>query len=269
MSDRTTDEALKNPESDLLGLAPHARMLARMVRTVPTPFTVGVYGEWGAGKTTFAYFVKHYLESPDESKHGDQPVEFIRFEAWPHKTADELWRALIIKIAAQLYNRPEQPARATEPPARTSWGQWLARSAIVLREPEVAKTDESEYEAMLAKLDGTLYGGISKSGAARWRVDQEQFLVSAVKAGVAALATASPLVAGLRGLLSLDGGESTGAQQREQNEATRARIASIDRFRAVLAPVLACSAGASRDRATPCPTGRQTEQARKENGWRI
>ena len=239
MSDRTTDEPLDNPESDLLGLAPHAQTLAGMIRKVPTPFTIGVYGEWGAGKTTFALFVKEYLEIAEQKDPEAQEVDFIRFEAWPHKTADELWRALIIRIAARLYDQPDKREPAAEAPTtQPTWGAWLGRKAIVLREAEVEKTDETEYLKLLEKLDGTLYGGIGKSGAARWRVDQEQVLVSAVKAGFTALGAASPLVAGLRGLFNLDGGETSGAAQREQNEETRARIESIDKFRAVLDDLL-------------------------------
>lgn len=49
----SSDEPLHDPEHDLLDLAPQARMLARQIRVVPTPFTIGVYGEWGVGKTTF------------------------------------------------------------------------------------------------------------------------------------------------------------------------------------------------------------------------
>ena len=237
MSDRTTDEPLVNPESDLLGLAPHAERLADLVRQVPTPFTIGVYGEWGAGKTTFAYFVEHYLAEISKREPSAPPVEFIRFEAWPYKTADELWRALIIRIAAQLYRRPKQPVKQVTPPRRTNWSDWLVADAVVLREAEQPVTDESEYQALLARLDRTLYGGIGKSAAARWRLDQEEVLVTTVKAGLSALGAVSPIVAGIRAMLNLDGGGAPAAQ-REKNEATRARIESIDEFRKVLADLL-------------------------------
>jgi hypothetical protein len=240
MSDRSTDEALKNPELDLLGLAPHAQNLADMVRTVPTPFTIGVYGEWGAGKTTFAYFVESCLKEAARQNPQEVPVEFIRFEAWPHKTADELWRALIIRIAAKLYGRKDDdlaPAPVGSPAPQT-FGQWLGREAVVLRESTDPLSDEKQYAKLLARLDNTLYGGIGKSGGARWRLDQEQAMVSAVKAGFQALSAASPLVAGIRGLLKLDDGDGAGAQQREQNEETRKRIESIDQFRTLLTELL-------------------------------
>ena len=239
MSERSTDEALRNPELDLLGLAPHAQRLAELVGTVPTPFTIGVYGEWGAGKTTFAYFVKSCLEAAATRAPADVPVEFIRFEAWPHKTADELWRALIIRIAAQLYGRGDkvtpEPIAA---PARKTWGQWLAGDAVLLREGTDPPTEEQKYAKLLARLDDTLYGGIGKSGGARWRLDQEQAIVSAVTAGFQALSAASPLVAGIRGLLKLGDAEGSGALQREHNEETRARIESIDGFRKLLDELL-------------------------------
>src|SRR5207302_1099777 len=57
----TADAAIKHPDDDLLGLAPYARTLAQFVRGVAPPFTIGIYGEWGAGKATFASFLEDCL----------------------------------------------------------------------------------------------------------------------------------------------------------------------------------------------------------------
>jgi hypothetical protein len=239
MNDRTTDQPLKNPDLDLLGLGSHAQRLAELVATVPTPYTIGVYGQWGAGKTTFAFFVERYLKDAPRSKPQDPCVEFVHFEAWPHKTADELWRALIIKIAAQLYYPNGKPPtqRASPQPATKSFARWLASDAIVVREELKSRTHEEAYADLLAKLDSTLYGGIGKGAAGPWKVDQEQAMVAAVKAGVSALGAISPLIAGLGGLFTKDG-DGSQVLERKQNEETRARIESIEHFRELLAELL-------------------------------
>src|ERR1700759_1243421 len=76
---RDSDEPIVDPDHDLLGLDPHARRLACQILDKPTPYTIGVYGEWGAGKTTFVNLLRWHLDQLKTNR-----PEFIRFEAWPH-----------------------------------------------------------------------------------------------------------------------------------------------------------------------------------------
>ncbi|GAB2832713.1 P-loop NTPase fold protein [Lentzea nigeriaca] len=68
---------------------PLARTIAATDRST-TPWTIGVYGEWGSGKTTFLKLVEKALEPS-----GVRP---IWFNAWKYARDDNLWAALIEKI---------------------------------------------------------------------------------------------------------------------------------------------------------------------------
>ena len=241
-SDRTSDQPLSNPEQDLLGVASHAAVLAQLVRTVPTPFTVGIYGEWGTGKTTFVHFVQHYLEHGA----GAQAARtlFVHFEGWQHRTADELWRGLMLELARTVYERVGGKAAVTPAPTPGKSGkrilrQRLAQDAVILRGGEPEKQPQDEYLAFVQRLDSTMYGGISKRSPEALRLDQDELVLTAVRASVAALGAASPLVAGLRQLMG--GGASMDAAtlfHRERNEATRERIESKREFQDALDALL-------------------------------
>lgn len=229
MSQRTSDEPLTNPEQDLLGIDDHARTLARLLCSVPTPFTIGVHGDWGAGKTTFMYFLRHHLTQPQPDYGGE--VAFVDFDAWRFKTADELWRALVLDIARRLYRIPDEPDDAELPQRakRPAWLDVFGRDAIVLRDDEPAPGERAEFENLKTFLDHAMYGGI-KSGGSALRLDQEDAIASAVKAGVSALGGLLPIVGGMRSLLGLGDGDGAERSDRDKNQATRNRIESIARF---------------------------------------
>lgn len=71
---------------------PLARTIAATDRST-TPWTIGVYGEWGSGKTTFLKLVEKALEPS-----GVRP---IWFNAWKYARDDNLWAALIEKIVVE------------------------------------------------------------------------------------------------------------------------------------------------------------------------
>src|SRR5215510_15052226 len=57
------DEPLKDPSGDLLDMNDHALALAKYIRAQEKelPFTVGIFGEWGEGKTTMVRFLEYHL----------------------------------------------------------------------------------------------------------------------------------------------------------------------------------------------------------------
>ncbi|MFI6095789.1 P-loop NTPase fold protein [Lentzea sp. NPDC051213] len=78
---------------DELGFDRFTEPLARTIAEIDrrsTPWTVGVYGEWGSGKTTFLRLV--------ETKLREEGVRPIWFNAWKYSRDDNLWAALIEKI---------------------------------------------------------------------------------------------------------------------------------------------------------------------------
>src|SRR5437763_6780227 len=54
------------------------------------PRTIGIYGDWGSGKTSFMYMIDHRLREKD--------IFAIWFNAWKYNKEDSLWSALLQTI---------------------------------------------------------------------------------------------------------------------------------------------------------------------------
>src|SRR5215217_3339112 len=98
------DEPLWDPASDLLDMDQHALALANYIRAQEKelPFTVGIFGEWGEGKTTMVRFLEHHLAEIKNAE--SRALKFVTFSAWPFTTSEKLWRGLILKITRAMFN---------------------------------------------------------------------------------------------------------------------------------------------------------------------
>lgn len=232
---RLFDAPLENPDEDLLETSSYARRLAEFIRSVNPPFTIGVYGEWGSGKTSFVHLVQYFLAHSPSS--GEAPL-FLRFSAWPHKTAEELWRGLLLAIARKLYDVVEpsfEPAPGEPPPESEELGPRLRRlllgDALVLGAETPPPDPLAGYHSLVARLDQT--PGSLGTGAHRpFHLDHEEALAVIARAAFATLGTLSPALAGLRGFFGLDTGvDASRLMRQERNQALRERIESVDQFR--------------------------------------
>lgn len=61
-----------------------------------TPLTIGVYGSWGSGKTSFLKMVESKLLDSDKK------IQPIWFNAWKYDKEEDLWAALIQTILEQI-----------------------------------------------------------------------------------------------------------------------------------------------------------------------
>ncbi|MBV7335741.1 KAP family NTPase [Chloroflexi bacterium TSY] len=190
------DEPLSDPSDDLLGMAIYAQRLAEFIRDITPPFTIGVYGEWGSGKTTFVQFTKHYLVHSKTST-PEQDVKFISFSAWPHTTSDELWRALIMTMAKELYDvsdegqnkyqiQPEQKPQSI----RESLISFLTSPAI----SSPNQVELSEFEKILSELESTNVGSIRKDQSYHLQINQEEAILAAINAVLTSLEQYHPLL---------------------------------------------------------------------------
>jgi thymidylate kinase len=219
------DEPILLPADDLLGMDFYAQHLVEYVMRIRPPFTVGIYGEWGAGKTSLVQLLHYHVEARQPGA-----THFIKFSAWRYKAADELWRALILAIAQKLHGRTDDGAQA-EPTA-------VPRADRVRRYLQGAawRGDDGEqvdpYDQLVERLDATLYGGISRGRTAQTHLNDDEMMVAALKTATTALESVSPFFAMVRKLFGLDDKvDFASLLHRQKNEATRARINSIEQFR--------------------------------------
>jgi tetratricopeptide (TPR) repeat protein len=82
-------------EADLLEFERLARPLAEAVCAAErsTPFTVGIYGEWGSGKTSFLRMLDKRLR--------EKSIAPVWFNAWKYTNEDNIWSALLQTVLTQ------------------------------------------------------------------------------------------------------------------------------------------------------------------------
>lgn len=108
---------------DLIGFRVHADLLTELVRdSTLLPITVGVFGDWGSGKTSIMKMLEQEL-----STHEDTAV--LYFDAWLFEGYDDAKSALISSILKQLTNHKRFPAalkeKASKLIGRVNWMRLL------------------------------------------------------------------------------------------------------------------------------------------------
>ncbi len=95
-----------NPATqDTLGFGQMAEVLHQVIRdTSSRPFTIGIFGEWGSGKSTLMKLIQTSLQHED--------VKTVWFNAWKYDTKEVIWNALIQEIFYTMKRDPEIQGRA-------------------------------------------------------------------------------------------------------------------------------------------------------------
>ncbi|WP_172405890.1 P-loop NTPase fold protein [Clavibacter michiganensis] len=97
---------------DALDVGNYASMLGSIIarKSTPMPLSVGLFGEWGSGKSYFMALVRSevskYGQTDGDTHHGE--VVQIGFNAWSYADSN-LWASLGDEIFAQLAGRSASP----------------------------------------------------------------------------------------------------------------------------------------------------------------
>ncbi|GAB3005491.1 hypothetical protein GCM10023080_083910 [Streptomyces pseudoechinosporeus] len=90
-----TDNPISRPEDDAFHFEPYVTVLHEAVaQATPLPLTVGVFGSWGAGKSSFLKLWEQRFEQ--------EQVPTIWFNPWKYDQKVEVWAALLHTILAEL-----------------------------------------------------------------------------------------------------------------------------------------------------------------------
>lgn len=236
------DAPISSPDSDLLGMDRYALNLARFISAqvspyLQPPFTVGVYGKWGEGKTSFVHLVRHHLRGHSKEHPYPGGPFFISFPTWAYSDADTLWRALILKIACELYEGDEAEGFQFDAPSpQQSWfkrlGAFLRSPAFTLVPPAPPPAEKREYAYIKQLLEKSSYGSPAPQGEAVG-IDQNSML-ALLGAVLGAMGSVSPLLASLRAFLGLETQvDLVSALNQARNHVAQESLTSVQQFQAV------------------------------------
>lgn len=93
------DEEIQNLNSndDLLETKKYANTLKEVIINSKTPFTIGLFGEWGSGKSSIVNTAQNDLE-----ENSDKKIKFIKYDAW--KYANDSFRRMFLKTVQNELN---------------------------------------------------------------------------------------------------------------------------------------------------------------------
>ena len=113
-----SDKPVLKGEDAKFGFQGYAGTLARLIASsgTETPLVIGVYGEWGSGKTTLMQMVRTKLEEGTvelghegsssvctaEGAEAFAPCRVVWFDAWRYAKEEEMWVALVRTIVKAM-----------------------------------------------------------------------------------------------------------------------------------------------------------------------
>lgn len=108
---------------DFIGFKVHADLLSALVTDNSLlPITVGVFGDWGSGKTSIMKMLEKELSERDD-------IAVLYFDAWLFEGYDDAKSALISSILKQLASHKKFPAelkdKASDLIHRVNWMRLL------------------------------------------------------------------------------------------------------------------------------------------------
>lgn len=85
---------------DQLGFESMAEILCTVIQDLPEPpFTIGIFGEWGCGKTSLMRMLEERLQT--------NKIKTVWFNAWKYDGKEVIWNALIQTIFYTIKNDPD------------------------------------------------------------------------------------------------------------------------------------------------------------------
>ncbi|WP_430784121.1 KAP family P-loop NTPase fold protein [Actinoplanes sp. G11-F43] len=115
-----TDNPVACRDDDQFGFGTHGRVLCDAVQaTVHLPLTVGVFGPWGTGKSSFLNICREILDR--------RGIPTIAFNPWKYDEKEAIWHALIQTILTEIAAEPEERRHDLVAKARrlSSTATWL------------------------------------------------------------------------------------------------------------------------------------------------
>lgn len=146
---------------DQLGFAPYVSAFADLITSPHTtpPLTIGIFGQWGTGKSFLLTNIEREIARRQEEETGGPRVHVVHFNAWEYSASEVVWPGLVRKIISTLdglstWPRHKRVWERVRWNVRRQWGElsrWLIAIALVLA---------ATFAVALVKGEGGIAGAV-------------------------------------------------------------------------------------------------------------
>jgi len=96
-----SDNPQKQIQDDKFGFKEYVQILGESIIDInDLPFTVGIFGEWGTGKTTLMYYLENWFKEKD--------IKTIWLNPWKYDRKEELWAAIIRELLLEIADKDDK-----------------------------------------------------------------------------------------------------------------------------------------------------------------
>ncbi|GER94781.1 hypothetical protein A45J_2546 [hot springs metagenome] len=96
------DEPINLFENDLLATSAYVEALEEILKDCPTPYTIGIFGSWGSGKSSILKTIQHKYNTGNKKE-----IMFFIYDAWKY-SKDDFRRSFILELCNFMMLKKEK-----------------------------------------------------------------------------------------------------------------------------------------------------------------
>ncbi|MFH6992120.1 P-loop NTPase fold protein [Flavobacterium sp. FlaQc-48] len=128
------DSAINNPQQDLFNFKFYAEKVQKLIQlnsSNPEPITIGIYGKWGEGKTSFLNLIENKIDHFEKSD-GDKEYLKFHFNPWRYSSEDEMLFDFFDALSKKFYVQENTNLQEV--------GKWISKYSKYLKAVKISAT---------------------------------------------------------------------------------------------------------------------------------
>ncbi|OOG64584.1 P-loop NTPase fold protein, partial [Flavobacterium sp. A45] len=128
------DNPISKPGDDLFNFKHYADKVQKLIQlnsSNPEPITIGIYGKWGEGKTSFLNLIENKIDHFDK-KEGDKEYLKFHFNPWRYSSEDEMLFDFFDSLSKKFYVKENTNLHEV--------GKWISKYSKYLKAVKISAT---------------------------------------------------------------------------------------------------------------------------------